>query len=958
MMQPAVQNSSSKSLRQDKENAEEKKATLAAEIARMRAELERQQLEEDINEMEAAIFQSEQNNSKIVRLASGGSSGAATEATVSSTVTGDSEHGGSIDPASADALVASTGTGAAAAAAAVPKRKKTRRVRKVRRKKKDGYLPVSSSHSQVSSSTLASPSHSQRSHDNDQASIVSVDTATERQRLEEEIRAMEEAIAKSQSQQSQAQHQPPQQTQTPAERLEVEIRNMQTALMKAQGKRQQRLRRHVPNRNDGSNKDVNMVSQIHYVRSNDTYYDSSDEGTMDDTTLNDDGDYYEEEVLDNETVIHNAIVAARQAPAVVAQSPVRPNLMAALASAATERTQRLEETGGAPVMKNSAAAARQAPAAASKPAKPNWLAAMAVAATERVQRLEETGGELYMAEHQPEVAAQRQITPQLSTSMAEAVAKKAADRDKRIQEGGEKRMTVVKEKEQEEYKQTLASIFSDAAKLGRLTRLDEHHVEAVAGQKQAVQAWESKGLLAIQWNYRSKQMSVIHEAAAAGNAAKLPEHIVSNAPEEQRDYDYENLDHDLSPRMMQLLELNSRAGTGQNKVDSLVMGRKEERAPDALLCKPMPSYSSIEQVILPKKRTPRVDPAKAKAFYLARLKAADNEHRPLTSISNDVATLAWERRSRLDRPGQIPRVKQICSCPYCFDASPFQTVAYMVKDQQRKEEGYESPDSDEEQEQKLAEQRAARLRERQAAVKLFQPLSIREALEETETKMPVKQRIKAMNTAPTVKTVKPVQSAVINDYRRPDLPPPKVVATPPPPPAPPRVVPSQTVAPALVSPPPVSPTATELLEAEIREMQNALLKAEEEEARVPTEPKSVASKMRSVVGRKNPRGPKSVASKSPSVASRQKPVPRQGSVRGRPMSVAASRQKSVGSKRRKPATKEPAPSVPRNVEITIEADAPKAKVIRHNETKTLPFQGSRQQNKIASANKSVACTIM
>jgi hypothetical protein len=676
---------------------------------------------------------------------------------------------------------------------------------------------------------------------------------------------------------------------------------------------------------------------------------------MDDTAFDDD-DYYEETVCDDDTVMNKAIVASQRAkapaPVVQQQQPVRPNLMAALASAATERTQRLEQTGGVAAMPS---AARQAPVPvppSAKPAKPNWLAAMAVAATERVQRLED-GGELFMSEQKPEVAAQRQITPQLSTSLAEAVAKKAADRDKRIAEGGEKRMTVVKEKEKEDYKQTLASIFNDAAKLGRLTRLDEHCVEATAGQKQAVQAWESKGLLAIQWNHRSKHMSVIHEAAAAGNAAKLPENVVSNAPEEQRDYDYNNLDQELSPRMLQLLELNTRAGTGQNKVDSLVMGRKEAKTPDALLVKPMHCYSSIEEIILPKKRTPRVDPAKAKAFYLARLKAADNEHRPLTSISNDVATLAWERRSRLDRPGQAPRVTQICSCPYCFDASPFQTVAYMVKEGQRKEEGYESPDSDEEQEQKLEDQRAARRKERQAAAKLYQPLSIREALEETETKMPVRQRIKEMNTAPTSKKIKPVQSAVISDYRRPE-PVAKVVWTPPSraiPSQPKTAVPAPAPVPVSPSPSPSSPTATELLEAEIREMQKALLKAEEEEAaRLPKEPKSVVSKTRSVVSRK-------------------KPVPSQGSVR-----APKSSQKSIGSKawhrtqRRKPATKEPPPPVPTSVEITIEVEAkapanapPKA---RQPKTKAppkvvkRPFQGSQQPYSTEAADKNYACTIM
>lgn len=132
-------------------------------------------------------------------------------------------------------------------------------------------------------------------------------------------------------------------------------------------------------------------------------------------------------------------------------------------------------------------------------------------------------------------------------------------------------------------------------------------------------------------------------------------------------------------------------------------------------------------------------------------------------------------------------------------------------------------------------------------------------------------------------------------------------------------------------------------------MQNALLKAEEEQARV--EPKSVAKKMRRVVRRKKavPMGSQSVASKSPSVASRQKPVPSQGSVRGRPISVvnkspaAASGQKSVASKsglrpqRRKPDTREAAPPVPSSARTTVEVKGKTlSKVVRQPKGNTPP----------------------
>jgi hypothetical protein len=231
--------------------------------------------------------------------------------------------------------------------------------------------------------------------------------------------------------------------------------------------------------------------------------------------------------------------------------------------------------------------------------------------------------------------------------------------------------------------------------------------------------------------------------------------------------------------MQQLLDLNTRCGNGQNKVDSLVMGRKEEQGkPDNLLIKPMRCYTSVEDVILPKKRPPTIDPERSRLQLLARLKAAGTaEHRPLTSISNDVATMAWERRTRLDRPGNIPRIQGACPCPYCFDASPFQTFAYKEKDRVAKENGYESPDADEEQEQKLEEQIRIRRQERLVKNNQIQPLSIREALQET---MPVRMRVKSMNITPS-KTVKPDPSAVVEgNYLSQEVPstPPVVASTP------------------------------------------------------------------------------------------------------------------------------------------------------------------------------------
>lgn len=341
--------------------------------------------------------------------------------------------------------------------------------------------------------------------------------------------------------------------------------------------------------------------------------------------------------------------------------------------------------------------------------KNNLISSIAQAATSREQRLEENGGRLQMKEYEPEVAEQQRGPQQLSFSMAEMVTKKALARDKRLAEGGEKKMTKVKEKE--EYKKDFSHICMEAASLGRLTRLSEHTIEAVAGEKTPEQAWRSQGLLAIQW--RSNHMSVIHEAANYGNMIKMPEKVVSTCPEDQVDYDLEEIAKEkaLSPRMRQLLQLTEEVGRGQHKVDSLVMGRKEENAGGpSLLVKPMVCYASIDDVRLPKSLPPKIDPEKAKERLSKMAQEAHQSGKPLLAISNDVAERAWERRTRLDRPGSLPKVREHCDCPYCIDPSPYQTFAYKeLERKERLKSMYLEEKKQQEEEQRRREREARRL---------------------------------------------------------------------------------------------------------------------------------------------------------------------------------------------------------------------------------------------------------
>ena len=317
----------------------------------------------------------------------------------------------------------------------------------------------------------------------------------------------------------------------------------------------------------------------------------------------------------------------------------------------------------------------------------NLMSALASAVQKRDERLEQTGGALHFQDVDPKVAA---LSPQTMfvADLAALVSKAAQDREIRLVEnGGVKRMTIIKEKE--EYKQEFSDIVKEAAELGRLTRLNEYIVEDVAKEKTPAQTWKSKGLLAINWG--SRYMSIIHEAANLGNEMKLPEKIVGNFDEKDDDDEIDT--SCLSGRMKQLLELergySKTVGDGETMVDRLIKAKKEQgRNASSLLIRPG-VYNSLEDVILPKRKPPRIDPKKA-------AKKLEDENRPMVDIARYVATAAWERRARLDRPNMTPKMRDACDCIYCSHASPYQTYAYKLKEQRRKENGYESPASEEE----------------------------------------------------------------------------------------------------------------------------------------------------------------------------------------------------------------------------------------------------------------------
>jgi hypothetical protein len=258
-----------------------------------------------------------------------------------------------------------------------------------------------------------------------------------------------------------------------------------------------------------------------------------------------------------------------------------------------------------------------------------------------------------------------------SSSMAAAVAAAAAKRKERLDNGGTKRITVIHD--EQEYRQQFVSVAHAAAEMGRLTHLPEEVVMAIVPSKDNTDTWSGPSGILTLATTRS-YLTVIHEAAKAGNARKLPEHVAANFEEDDDPYSK------ISPRLQQLLELNKRTGTGQQKVDTYIRTMKEKEQEWT----PKTLKYDLDCLELPKKKPPKFVKKQVEVIPAG----------PTACIHMMAAEKAWARRQRLDRPGAELKVSSGCRCPYCGDPNPFQTYAYREKQLQYRERGYESESSE------------------------------------------------------------------------------------------------------------------------------------------------------------------------------------------------------------------------------------------------------------------------
>lgn len=216
-------------------------------------------------------------------------------------------------------------------------------------------------------------------------------------------------------------------------------------------------------------------------------------------------------------------------------------------------------------------------------------------------------------------------------SMAAMIAKRANARNKRIEDGGDLQMTELREIP-EEHKVVYVDIALEAARVGTLTRLHEHTVEAVATKKEE-KVWAGPSGLRTD-HLRSTMYIAINEAAAMGKM-KGPKPLevtsfVQHTPKvEKEPEDIDKMKDEHGRRVVRQLYLIDRQIAEQRK--SKVEDWSAEKAQD------MVRYKNWEDVQLPSETT----------FRWRKQPTQKSQKDLMEAISNGVAERAWERNYRL-----------------------------------------------------------------------------------------------------------------------------------------------------------------------------------------------------------------------------------------------------------------------------------------------------------------------
>ncbi len=287
------------------------------------------------------------------------------------------------------------------------------------------------------------------------------------------------------------------------------------------------------------------------------------------------------------------------------------------------------------------------------------MAAMIAAAAFRRNKRIDGGGEVKIRDVVPAPAP----TPDKQDFAAMAAAA-ASQRKERIQQsGGTLQITEVREIP-EEHARVFVSVAEEAANIGRLVRSNEHVVEAQSHRKEEKDTWSGPGGLKNQENSRSIFQKAINEAAALGRmkASKYNQtqtYDRRTVQEEEEEVDIDKIVDDHGRRALRTHYLLDKHVREEHREK-----RTQWESPESF---DEPNYTSIDDVELPTEEVP--------SFKRKDLKFM-TQREALDAIAKAVATNAWERNYRLQRPKAQLRVTRVCKCPYCKNPNPYQTHKY------------------------------------------------------------------------------------------------------------------------------------------------------------------------------------------------------------------------------------------------------------------------------------------
>jgi len=273
-----------------------------------------------------------------------------------------------------------------------------------------------------------------------------------------------------------------------------------------------------------------------------------------------------------------------------------------------------------------------------------------------------------------------------------------------------------RKKDKDNHRKIFLQVAGEAATYGRLVRLEEIIVEAQGDQRfHGSNTWSGPKLAD---DRKSDGLRAIQEAAAIGRMRQpKTEKDLSNTQDadfiqnfvgniNNNDFDVDNQVDEQGRKMLRTNFLVDQY------VKKTAQGKKERMFADSVAIEdrdhktgtyesfddvPLPTdvLPTFKRILGPRSKTRRVSNASDLAVLRMHMseknlnfdydeddsdaeKIKNNRLRVLESISRDVATSAWERAYRLEKPKAQLKVTRKCFCPYCKDPNPYQTHKYKL----------------------------------------------------------------------------------------------------------------------------------------------------------------------------------------------------------------------------------------------------------------------------------------